>query len=52
MNPEDVRKAIAINNRVIAELDRLKAEIDETLRESRRRMKPVYEDLRRAGYLR
>jgi predicted amidohydrolase len=52
MKSEDVRKAIEINKRLIAELENLKAEIDFTLRESRRRMEPVWEDLRRAGYLR
>lgn len=52
MKSEDVRKAVEINKRLIAELDKLRAEIDLTLCESRRRMEPVWEELRRAGYLR
>lgn len=49
---EDVRKGIELCDRIIAELDRLKAENEQTLRESRRRMEPIRAELRRAGYLR
>jgi F0F1-type ATP synthase membrane subunit b/b' len=52
MKTEDVRKGIELCDRIIAELDRLKAENEQTLRESRRRMEPIRAELRRAGYLR
>jgi CHASE3 domain sensor protein len=49
---EDVRKAIDICDRIITELDKLKAEIDETLPDSRKRSERAFAELRRAGYLR
>jgi hypothetical protein len=52
MRSEEVRAAVEINKRLIAELEKLKTEIDLMLCESRQRMEPVWAELRRAGYLR
>jgi len=52
MKSEEIRKLIEINERVMAELDKLKAEIEQTLPDSRRRTERALADLRRAGYLR
>jgi F0F1-type ATP synthase membrane subunit b/b' len=52
MNLDDVAKQIEANKRSIEEARRVSKEIDETLRESRRRLEPIRAELRRAGYLR
>jgi hypothetical protein len=52
MKSEDLRKAIELTKRVMAELDELKAENERTLREVRPRIARAEAELRRAGYLR
>jgi hypothetical protein len=52
MKSEDLRKVIELNDKVIAELDQLKAEIEWTLKDSRKRSERAFAELRRAGYLR
>lgn len=52
MSSEDVRKLIEINERVMAELDKLKAENERLLREVVPRLERARAELRRAGYLR
>jgi hypothetical protein len=52
MNSDEIRKRQESGQRAIELADRAIKEINETLRESRRRLEPIREELRRAGYLR
>lgn len=52
MKTEDVRKGIELCDRIITECDKLKAEIEWTLQDSRQRTERALAELRRAGYLR
>jgi len=52
MKSEDLRKAKELTERLIAELDMLKAENERTLREVKPRLEAAEAELRRAGYLR
>ena len=49
---DEIKKQIESNNRAIEEARRVIAEIDWTLRDSRRRTARALAELRRAGYLR
>ncbi len=52
MNSDELRRRKESAQRSIARADRTMKEIDEVLRESRRRLEPIRAELRRAGYLR
>ena len=52
MKTEDARKGMEICDRIIEEADKLRAEIEWTLQDSRQRTERALADLRRAGYLR
>lgn len=52
MNPDEVRKRIESSQQAIKRADKMIEDIDEVLRESRRRLEPIRAELRRAGYLR
>jgi hypothetical protein len=49
---EDVRRALELTEKMIAELDKLKAENERLLREVVPRLERDRAELRRAGYLR
>jgi hypothetical protein len=52
MNPDAVEKAIELNKKIMADLDKLKAENERLRRELVPRLKRHEAELRRAGYLR
>jgi hypothetical protein len=52
MNSDELRRRKESAQRAIELADRAMKEIDETLRDSRRRTERAFEELRRAGYLR
>ncbi|HET7122406.1 MAG TPA: hypothetical protein VFI17_14285 [Solirubrobacterales bacterium] len=52
MNRDEIAKQIAANTRSIEEAQRVKEQIDRTLRDSAQRTERAREFLRRAGYLR
>ena len=52
MNSDEIRKRLESSQRAIELADRTIKEIDETLRDSRRKTERAFAELRRAGYLR
>jgi hypothetical protein len=52
MNREEILRQIHRNERAIERARRVRAEIDWTLRDSRRRTEEILNFFRRAGYLR